>query len=96
MEKQLLKIWEKGNYKRGYLSEKTLCLALDLKIQRYKTGNVKHAELKGDEISNCECNRILAASSNAYYDYVNEEWSFDVDTQYGKLIDKYFKDKKEI
>lgn len=92
----MLKLWEKAGKKRGYLSEKAICAALSLTIERYKTGNVKHATLDGEEISNSECGRILGRFENQFFDFISGSWSFDTSEGYGKIIDEYFRSVGEI
>ena len=92
----MLKIWEKGGKKRGYLSEQAVCAALSLEVERYKTGNIKHAILDGESISNSECGRILGGYENQYFDFVSGSWSFDTSEGYGKIIDEYFRTAGEI
>lgn len=51
--------WTKGNLDRLYINAAQLGLVCDY----YNTGNVKHAEFRGAEISNCEARRMKAAKT---------------------------------
>ena len=65
--KQYGKIWIGGSHKRLYLNAK----ALGLKLDYYHTGNISHAWVDGETISNCEAYRITGAG--AYIDMVSGE-----------------------
>ena len=65
--KQYGKIWIGGSHKRLYLNAK----ALGLKCDYYHTGNISHAWVDGETISNCEAYRITGAG--AYIDLVSGE-----------------------
>lgn len=49
--------WTKGNYDRIYFSPESL----GLKIERYNTGNIFHAEYNGEKISNSRASEIINA-----------------------------------
>ena len=59
------KVWVGGKHKRLYLNAK----ALGLKCDYYHTGNISHAWVDGETISNCEAYRITGAG--AYIDLVS-------------------------
>ena len=59
------KVWVGGKHKRLYLNAK----ALGLKCDYYHSGNISHAWVNGEDISNCEARRILGAG--AYIDLVS-------------------------
>ena len=59
------KVWVGGKHKRLYLNAK----ALGLKLDYYHTGNISHAWVDGETISNCEAYRITGAG--AYIDMVS-------------------------
>ena len=61
------KVWVGGKHKRLYLTAK----ALGLKCDYYHSGNISHAWVDGETISNCEARRILGAG--AYIDMVSGE-----------------------
>ena len=61
------KVWVGGKHKRLYLNAK----ALGLKLDYYHTGNISHAWVDGETISNCEAYRITGAG--AYIDLVSGE-----------------------
>ena len=69
------KRWTKNGMDRLYINAKVL----GLEYQTYKTGNVSYAEFNGEHISNCECNRILAAKS-----YINVK-DFRIHCDYSPL-----------
>lgn len=48
--------WTKGNYDRLYFDTKTI-----LDVDHYKTGNISHAKLNGEEISHRWAGELLAA-----------------------------------
>ena len=50
--------WTRGEHDRLYVKPELL----GLECEYYKTGNVKRAYWRGNETSNCDANRILAAS----------------------------------
>ena len=56
------KVWVGGKHKRLYLNAK----ALGLKCDYYHSGNISHAWVDGETISNCEAYRITGAG--AYID----------------------------
>lgn len=51
--------WTKGNLDRLYIN----AAQLGLVCSYYNTGNVKHAEFRGQMISNCEARRMKAAKT---------------------------------
>lgn len=59
--------WHKGNYNRLYLNEAVDAL-IGLETECYKSGNIKSAWLKGNEISNAEARRIIERTCKAYVD----------------------------
>ena len=92
----LLHIWEKNGRKRGYLKADAIEKALGLKVERYKSGNAKHAAQDGCEISNSKYNRLIGRFENQYYDFVSKSWSFNLEGDEEKRIDDFFKNNKEI
>ena len=54
------KVWVGGKHKRLYLNAK----ALGLKLDYYHTGNISHAWVNGETISNCEAYRITGAGAD--------------------------------
>ena len=50
------KLWEKESMRRVYFNAET---ALNMEISRYKTGNINHASINGESISNSEAYRAL-------------------------------------
>lgn len=91
-----LKIWERPGTKRGYLRRHHIKEALGLVIDYYKTGNIKHAEIKGSDriVSNAEARRLLDAS--AYYDFIKDEWTLGYLEPYRDKIITYFTEKIEV
>lgn len=59
--------WHKGSYNRLYLNEAVDTL-IGLETESYKSGNIKSAWLKGNEISNAEARRIIERTCKAYID----------------------------
>ncbi|MFO7253793.1 MAG: helix-turn-helix transcriptional regulator [Actinomycetes bacterium] len=55
------KEWRKGDRHRVYINRHVLQRLLGLEVQYYNTGNIRHAELRGQHISNSEARRILAS-----------------------------------
>jgi len=53
------KEWRKHGKHRVYINAPVLRHLLDLRVEYYNTGNIKHAELRGQHISNAEARRIL-------------------------------------
>src|SRR5690606_16346052 len=53
------KEWRKGDRHRVYINRHVLQRLLGLEVQYYHTGNIRHAELRGQHISNSEARRIL-------------------------------------
>lgn len=87
---EMLKIWEKGSYKRAYLSEKAVATAIGMTFRKYKTGNIAEATLDGEKISNSEARKIFNRFANAYYDMINNTWSFDETAEYADRIIEFF------
>ena len=92
----LLHIWEKNGSKRGYLKADAIEKALGLEVERYKSGNAKHAAQDGCEISNSKYNRLIGRFENQYYDFISKSWSFNLEGEEEKRIDDFFKNNKEI
>lgn len=59
LEAQGFKRWQKAGYDRLYVNAS----ALGLVCEYYGTGNVKHAEFNGEEISNCRARRMKASKT---------------------------------
>lgn len=59
--------WHKGSYNRLYLNEAVDTL-IGLETESYKSGNIKSAWLKGNEISNAEARRLIERTCKAYVD----------------------------
>lgn len=53
------KEWRKGDRHRVYINRHVLQRLLGLEVKYYHTGNIRHAELRGQHISNSEARRIL-------------------------------------
>jgi len=53
------KEWRKGDRHRVYINRHVLQRLLGLEVRYYHTGNIRHAELRGQHISNSEARRIL-------------------------------------
>lgn len=92
---EYVRIWEKGNLKRAYISDEAVKKALNLEVTRYKTGNISSAKMDGEKISNSEAFRILLRFSDVYYDMINNKWSFDEKAEYADRIINFFKDDQE-
>ena len=89
---EYVRIWEKANRKRAYISDEGIKKALNLEVAYYKTGNISSAKMDGEKISNSEAFRILLRFSDAYYDMINDKWSFDESSEYADRIINYFKE----
>lgn len=89
---EFVKIWEKGNHKRAYISDEGIKKALNLEVTYYKTGNISSSKMDGEKISHSEAFRILLRFSDAYYDMINDKWSFDESSEYADRIINYFKE----
>jgi len=55
------KEWRKGDRHRVYINRHVLQRLLSMEVRYYNTGNIRHAELRGQHISNSEARRILAS-----------------------------------
>lgn len=55
------KEWRKGGRHRVYINRHVLQRLLSMEVHYYNTGNIRHAELRGQHISNSEARRILAS-----------------------------------
>ena len=53
------KEWRKGDRHRVYINRHVLQRLLGMEVRYYDTGNIRHAELRGQHISNSEARRIL-------------------------------------
>jgi len=53
------KEWRKGGRHRVYINRHVLQRLLEMEVRYYNTGNIRHAELRGQHISNSEARRIL-------------------------------------
>lgn len=68
------KLWEKGGNIRFYLdSDKALKNAIGLTIDRYKSGAISSAKIKGEKISNNKAWKISSSANNSYIDLVNRK-----------------------
>ena len=61
------RVWEKGSKSRLYLNEAGKAI-IGLTYCTYNSGNIRCAELNGEEISNAECGRVINALYGAYLD----------------------------
>lgn len=52
-------LWERGTKRRVYLNDWPTLIGLD--IERYNTGNIRHATLDGETISNSRAHKLLGA-----------------------------------
>lgn len=59
---------------RLYLDRDAACDFIGLEIQRYKSGNIKHAVLEGETISNSAAFRIVNSMVKAYYNVTTGKW----------------------
>ena len=59
--------WQKGSHDRIYLNSLGYKL-LGLHIERYNTGNIRHAELNGESISNSRASALCNWLSSLYLD----------------------------
>lgn len=87
---EMLKVWEKGNHKRAYLSEKVVATAISMTFRKYNTGNIAEASIDGEKISNSEARRIFNHFADSYYDMINNVWSFDETAEYADRIMAFF------
>ena len=62
------KLWEQGTMRRVYFN--SIAQRLGLEIDHYNTGNISHAKIHGETISNCSARRLLSAidGMKIYYD----------------------------
>ena len=58
-ENKGFKRWQKGTMDRLYIN----ACNIGLIVQRYNTGNVKHAEFNGEHVSNSEGRRMMSAKT---------------------------------
>ena len=58
--------WTKGGKDRIYLNG--WARFIDLEVERYRTGNICSASLRGEGIPNAEARRLLAAVDKVYFD----------------------------
>ena len=61
------RVWEKGGKSRLYLNEAGKAI-IGLTYGCYNSGNIRWAEINGEEISNAECGRVFNALYGAYLD----------------------------
>jgi len=59
-------VWEKGANRRIYIKAHHYETVFGLKVQHYKTGNIKSATLNGQEISNNKAYNLCSTAS--YFD----------------------------
>ena len=71
--------WTKNGYDRIYFNN--WARFIDLEIERYKTGNIYSASLRGEPISNAEARRLLGAVTKVYWDaadgQIHVKWGWD-------------------
>lgn len=71
--------WTKNGYDRVYFNN--WARFIDLEIERYKTGNIYSASLRGEPISNSEARRLLGAITKVYWDaadgQIHVKWGWD-------------------
>lgn len=87
------KSWEKNGMRRIYMPTTAIYDFIQLKVSYYNTGNVSHATLAGESISNSEAKRMLANTPKVYYDLNN--WMLVVDSKkvdpaYARMADGYY------
>ena len=80
LEDKGFKRWTKGTMDRLYINANTL----GLEVERYKTGNVKYAEYRGERISNTRGSEMLYAKT--YIDIatgklVSGNWTLEQDAR---------------
>lgn len=61
------RVWEKGGKSRLYLNEAGKAI-IGLTYGCYNSGNIRGAEINGEEISSAECGRVFNALYGAYLD----------------------------
>lgn len=76
-----LKIWEKNGKRRIYINDlDDLSLAFpDLKVSRYKTGNISSAKYKDEKISNSKAKKLIDFPK-MYFDCLSDNWVNATDT----------------
>src|SRR5690606_14784482 len=57
------KEWRKGDRHRVYINRHVLQRLVGLEFQYCHTGNIRHAELRGQDIANSEARRIVGSES---------------------------------
>lgn len=67
------KEWIKGAYHRVYFNYKQIVDIIGLELSYYKTGNISCASVNGEQISNCEARRLVAAANEGIYYDVNAD-----------------------
>lgn len=88
------KAWIKPgtNETRLYLQKEPTIKFLNLKLEYYKTGNIKHAYIDDECISNTQARKILSGfSENPYFDVKKNKWMPHSDTELIRAIENKLK-----
>lgn len=82
--------WRKDDYHRIYFNDLTRWYGLEL--EHYNTGNISHAELDGETISNNKARKLVANLSTAklFWDVTEGEWRWKSleDSQAHRIIER--------
>lgn len=85
LEEQGGKRWTKGDYDRIYFDTAVVLQTAGMVWESYGTGNVSHAQLDGQTISNSEAKRIFSAFSSVKLWYDITTGKFMMKDSYGEL-----------
>lgn len=66
------KVWENYGKRRIYINDEHLEAVFGLKVERYKSGSIKHCELNGEKISNNKAFKLLL--DKPYFDCIAQTW----------------------
>ena len=78
--------WIKGDMHRFYFSD--LASLIDLKIERFNTGNISKAIYEGKEISNSSARKMMDDLNNTkvWFDVVKNKFQFKGDEYYAEIV----------
>ena len=63
------RVWEKYGKKRLYLDENKVMKEMGFELEFYKSGNIAHAKLNGEKISNNKAWEVRSDLLNSYIDF---------------------------
>lgn len=75
-------LWEKYGKRRVYFDRDMVMDLCGVKVDYYKSGNVRHAELDGVQLSNTDGHRWLSSCDGIFYDLVTGKFGVKYGSSY--------------